>query len=70
MCAICLAITCDGLEKLLNIESRSIVKNLPAHTIRKVKVLSKNSNLTKLYNFLGKSKLKFWTKNEDFEQCV
>ena len=27
------------------------------HTIRKVKFLSKNSILTKLYNFLGKSKL-------------
>ena len=23
----------------------------------------------KIDNFLGKSKLKFWTKNEDFEQC-
>ena len=32
------------------------------HTIRKVKFLSKNSILTKLYNFLGKSKLNFWTK--------
>ena len=21
-------------------------------------------------NFLGKSKLNFWTKNEDFEQCI
>ena len=21
-------------------------------------------------NFLGKEKLNFWTKNEDFEQCV
>ena len=82
-----------------------------AHTIRKVKILSKNSILTKLQhfhefftqilfdnflvksklstakksktttfsrvfhprkidNFLGKSKLNFWTTNEDFEQCV
>ena len=24
----------------------------------------------KIDNFLGKSKLNFWTKNEDFEQCV
>ena len=24
----------------------------------------------KIENFLGKSKLNFWTKNEDFEQCV
>ena len=24
----------------------------------------------KIYHFLGKSKLNFWTKNEDFEQCV
>ena len=24
----------------------------------------------KINNFLGKSKLNFWTKNEDFEQCV
>ena len=24
----------------------------------------------KMDNFLGKSKLNFWTKNEDFEQCV
>ena len=24
----------------------------------------------KIHNFLGKSKLNFWTKNEDFEQCV
>ena len=24
----------------------------------------------KIDNFPGKSKLKFWTKNEDFEQCV
>ena len=23
----------------------------------------------KIDNFLGKSKLNFWTKNEDFEQC-
>ena len=71
------------------------------HTIRKVNFLSKNSILTKLYNFLGKSKLStakkckisiiniftsfhpkfsdnfsresklnFWTKNDDFEQCA
>ena len=50
------------------------------HTIRKVKYLSKNSILTKpqhfhefftpkIDNFHGKSKLNFWTKNEDFEQC-
>ena len=25
---------------------------------------------SKIDNFLGKSKLIFWTKNEDFEQCV
>ena len=24
----------------------------------------------KIDNFFGKSKLNFWTKNEDFEQCV
>ena len=24
----------------------------------------------KIDKFLGKSKLNFWTKNEDFEQCV
>ena len=24
----------------------------------------------KINNFLGKSKLNFWTKNEDFEQCA
>ena len=24
----------------------------------------------KIENFLGKSQLNFWTKNEDFEQCV
>jgi len=24
----------------------------------------------KIHNFLGKSKLIFWTKNQDFEQCV
>ena len=54
------------------------------HTIRKVKFLSKYSILTKprptfsrvfhtnffLTIFLVKSKLNFWTKNEDFEQCV
>ena len=49
------------------------------HTILKVKFLSKNSILTsfhefftqkKMDNFLGKPKLNFWTKNEDFEQCV
>ena len=81
-----------------------------AHTILKVKFLSKNSILTKsqhfyefftqhlltiflvksklstakkcktttfsrvfhpkkIDNFLGKSKLNFWTKNDDFEQC-
>ena len=51
------------------------------HTIRKVKFLSKYSILTKPQNlhefftkifltiFLVKSKLNFWTKNEDFEQC-
>ena len=32
------------------------------HTIRKVKFLSKNSILTKLYNFLGKSKLSITKK--------
>ena len=26
-------------------------------------------SLKKIDNFLGKSKLDFWTKNEDFEQC-
>ena len=51
------------------------------HTIRKVQFLSKNSILTKpqhfhefftqkINNILEKSKLNFWTKNEDFEQCV
>ena len=34
-----------------------IGKKSPIHTIRKVKFLSKNSILTKLYNFLGKSML-------------
>ena len=32
------------------------------HTIRKVKFLSKK-------NYSRKSKLNFWTKKEDFEQC-
>ena len=27
-------------------------------------------NQKKIDNFLGKSKLNFWTKNEDFEQCL
>ena len=39
------------------------------YTIRKAKVLSKNSILIKLYNFLVKSKFIFWIKNEDFEHC-
>ena len=41
-----------------------IGKKSPIHTIRKVKFLSKNSILTKLYNFLGKSKLSTTKKCE------
>ena len=52
------------------------------YAIGKVKFLAKNSVLTKpqhfheffteifFDNFLRKSKLNFWTKNEDFEQCA
>ena len=44
-------------KKLWKMEFCSILAQTLRHTIRKVKFLSTNSILTKLYNFLGKSKL-------------
>ena len=35
----------------------------------KTTTFSRVFHLKKIDNFLGKSKLNFWTKNEDFEQC-
>ena len=36
----------------------------------KITTFSRVFHLQKIDNFLEKSKLNFWTKNEDFEQCV
>ena len=36
----------------------------------KTTTFSRVFHLRKIDNFLGKSKFNFWTKNEDFEQCV
>ena len=36
----------------------------------KTPTISRVFHPKKVDNFLGKSKLNFWTKNEDFEQCV
>ena len=47
-------------------------------TFSQVQILAKKSKIStfsqvfpkKIDNFLGKLKLNFWTKNEDFEQCA
>ena len=36
----------------------------------KTTTFSRDFHPKKIDDFLGKSKLNFWTKNEDFEQCV
>ena len=35
----------------------------------KTTIFSRVFHPKKIDNFIGKSKLDFWTKNEDFEQC-
>jgi len=39
-------------------------------TLFLVKLKLSTAKKPKIGNFLGKSKLIFWTKNEDFEQCI
>ena len=38
------------------------------HVVQNLNIFTSFSS-QKIDNFLGKSKLNFWTKNEDFEQC-
>ena len=46
--------------------------NQSCHQLRSLKPQHFHEFFTpiKIDNFLGKSKLNFWTKNEDFEQCA
>ena len=55
--------------------SQVFLSNFFDNFSREIKVVQNHNIFTsfspqKIDNFLGKSKLNFWTKNEDFEECI